>query len=46
MAIMPGFVPKHITIRDDQDKYIKENSLNLSHFIQKKLDEIIGGNDV
>jgi hypothetical protein len=34
------YVPKAITIREDQAKYIEENSLNLSKFVQKKLDEL------
>ena len=35
------FVPKTITIRQDQAEYIEQNSLNLSKFVQKKLDEQI-----
>jgi len=35
-----NYVPKTITIREDQSKYIEENSLNLSKFVQKKLDDL------
>lgn len=36
---------KTITIRDDQEKWVQENTLNLSRFVQKKLDELMK-NDV
>ena len=32
---------KTITIRDDQEKWVQENTLNLSRFVQKKLDELM-----
>jgi len=32
---------KTITIKEYQEKYIVKNSLNLSRFVQKKLDELI-----
>ena len=32
---------KNITVRDDQEKWIQENHLNLSRFVQDKLDELI-----
>jgi len=32
---------KNITIRDDQAEWIKANFLNLSRFVQKKLDELM-----
>jgi hypothetical protein len=32
---------KNITIRDDQEEWIQDNHLNLSSFIQEKLDELI-----
>jgi len=32
---------KTITIRDDQEKWVQENTLNLSRFVQKKLDEVM-----
>lgn len=35
------FVPKAITIRQDQANYIQSNSINLSKFVQKKLDELM-----
>jgi len=33
------FVKKSITIRDDQAKWVKDNTVNLSRFVQSKLDE-------
>jgi len=35
---------KTITIKEYQEEYIVKNSLNLSRFVQKKLDELIKGN--
>ena len=32
---------RNITIRDDQAEWVKENCLNLSRFVQKKLDELM-----
>lgn len=32
---------KTITIREDQAKWVKENHLNLSRFVQDKLDKLI-----
>ncbi|WP_267195316.1 MULTISPECIES: hypothetical protein [Halobacteriales] len=32
---------KNITVRDDQEEWIQENHLNLSRFVQDKLDELI-----
>jgi len=32
---------KNISIRDDQAEWVKENHLNLSSFVQEKLDELI-----
>jgi hypothetical protein len=32
---------KNITIREDQAEWVEENHLNLSSFIQEKLDELI-----
>ncbi|OKY78052.1 MAG: hypothetical protein BTN85_0537 [Candidatus Methanohalarchaeum thermophilum] len=34
---------KNITIREDQAEWIEENYLNLSRFVQDKLDELIEG---
>lgn len=34
-----GMVRKNITIRPDQEEFIQENHLNLSRFVQSKLDE-------
>jgi hypothetical protein len=31
--------PKNITIRDDQAKWVVENHINLSRFVQDKIDE-------
>ena len=30
---------KHIRIREDQARFLQENSINLSHFVRKRLDE-------
>ena len=35
------YIPKTLTIREDQAKFIEKNSLNLSKFVQKKLDELM-----
>jgi len=32
---------KTITVRDDQSKWLGENYINLSHFVQAKIDEEI-----
>jgi len=32
---------KNVTIRDDQEAWVQENTLNLSRFVQKKLDELM-----
>ncbi len=32
---------KTISIREDQEEWIQENHLNLSSFVQEKLDELI-----
>jgi len=32
---------KNISIRDDQEEWIQDNHLNLSSFVQEKLDELI-----
>ena len=32
---------KTISIREDQEEWIKDNHLNLSSFVQEKLDELI-----
>jgi hypothetical protein len=32
---------KNITIREDQEEWVQENHLNLSRFVQDKLDELI-----
>jgi len=34
-------ITKNITIKEYQEKYIQNSSLNLSRFVQKKLDELI-----
>lgn len=36
------FASKTITIRQDHAEYIEKTSLNLSKFVQKRLDEIMG----
>jgi len=32
---------KTITIREDQEEWIQDNHLNLSSFVQEKLDDLI-----
>lgn len=32
---------KNITIREDQEEWIRKNHLNLSRFVQDKLDELM-----
>ncbi len=39
MARKENYVRKNITIRADQAKYIEEKSINLSRFVQKKIDK-------
>jgi len=34
------YVTKHITIRDDQEKWIYNNNINLSRLVQKAIDKI------
>ena len=41
ICIMSIMKKKNITIRDDQAKFIVKISLNLSRFVQKKIDELI-----
>jgi len=36
---------KTITIREDQEEWIQDNHLNLSSFVQEKLDELIEERD-
>jgi hypothetical protein len=36
---------KNISIRDDQEAWIQDNYLNLSRFVQDKLDEHIEENE-
>jgi len=38
MASKEKFVRKNITIRKDQEKFIQDKALNLSRFVQKKID--------
>ena len=39
MMTMPRYVSKHLTIRQDQDEFVKRHAINLSRFLQRKLDE-------
>jgi len=41
MAGKENYVRKNITIRADQAKYIEDKAINLSRFVQKKIDEEI-----
>lgn len=34
-----GYRKKTITIKEEQDKWIKENSISLSRFVQKAIDK-------
>jgi hypothetical protein len=36
------FIPKTLTIRNDQADFLEKNSINFSKFVQKKLDELMG----
>lgn len=36
------YIPKTITIRSDHEEFLKKNCINLSRFVQKKIDEVIG----
>jgi len=36
------YLTKTITLRDDQVRYVNENSINLSRFVQNKLDKLMG----
>lgn len=36
---------KSITVREDQAEWIEENYLNLSRFVQGKLDELMSDNN-
>jgi len=36
------YIPKAITIRSDQEEFLQKNCINLSRFVQKKIDELIG----
>ena len=33
------FVPKTLTIRSDQDDFLKKNHISFSRFVQDKIDE-------
>jgi len=35
------YIPKTLTIREDQAEFIEKTNLNLSKFVQKKLDELM-----
>lgn len=35
------FTPRTITIRSDQDEFLKKNSVSLSRFVQQKIDELM-----
>ncbi|MHA1685188.1 MAG: hypothetical protein ACTSYD_02145 [Candidatus Heimdallarchaeaceae archaeon] len=36
---MTKMIQKSITIREDQNKWVKNTCINLSRFVQRKLDE-------
>ncbi len=37
------FIHKNITIRSDQDEFLKKNALCLSRFVQQRVDELMNG---
>lgn len=39
MLFIMIMIHKHITIREDQEEWVKENHINLSRFVQAKIDE-------
>jgi len=41
MTTKTEYVKKGITIKDYQEKWIKNNHINLSRFVQAKIDEAI-----
>lgn len=42
LLIVMGLIKRTITIREDQEAWLKQQSwINLSGFVQKKLDELI-----
>ncbi len=42
MVLIVGMVQKKtITIKEEQEEWVQENHLNLSSFVQEKLDEFI-----
>lgn len=41
MYMMYMAVQKSVTIREDQEEYVQDQHLNLSRFLQAKLDECI-----
>lgn len=38
------FIPKTLTIRSDQDEFLKKNAISLSRFVQQRIDEMMNGN--
>ena len=36
------FIPKTLTIRSDQDEFLKKNAISLSRFVQQRIDEMMG----
>ena len=34
-------IKKAISIKDEHEKWIKDNSINLSRFVQKRIDEVM-----
>lgn len=37
------FIPKTITIRSDQEEFLKRNAISLSRFVQQRIDEMMKG---
>lgn len=40
---MMGYVRKSISIREDQNEWLKEHSINLSRLVQRALDQLMKG---
>lgn len=41
--VMMDMMDKHITITDEQARFVEDNCINLSRFVQKHLDNLIKG---
>ena len=39
MVVSMGYISKHITIKEEHDYWISQFSINLSRFVQNKIEE-------